>query len=302
MSDEISNKMTDQMSDEMSVGLSDKTPDKICDKMFDETSVATFSDTTSEAETDWIADMTPRYMTSEMAASTSSEQGLLPETKLLIECSAKFITSNMLTQLGQATDISHQYTSNPDYMNGKQPVDVLHQVIHDAFRGNLTHRFGIKRTIIIDISGFIDPENPLFKALSRTNWSLVPSRLIQKIDRPISREASRLFALEFCNLLKDTFIEGIKAKGLVDVRIREIFRHEQIMHRAAHGKAEGSPCCILKMLEEDYDMAFDKGKLDNNNYTVEPRLKPSPVFKHQIVDFGIKCEICSGEHEFKVVR
>ncbi|KAL1607849.1 hypothetical protein SLS60_002787 [Paraconiothyrium brasiliense] len=281
-----------------------------------------FSDTASEAEIKWDSEMTSPYMTSEEAARLTSEQGLHPDTKLLIECSVKSITNNMLTQLKQAAEVSHQFTNSEDIMHGREVAHVVDHVVQEVFGQNITHRLAIKRKVIIDIFEFIgksfgfeyfdgrsdlgtDTDNERFKPLHRANWTLVPGRLIQRLDH-VTHEASMEFAKEFCNALKEAFLDGIKAKMAEDVRIRDIFVHQQAVHRQAHGMAPHHPCCILKMLEEDYEMPFDKSKLDNNNYTISdpPRVKANTdnVMKHEVKEFSIKCGVCGGFHLLRVVR
>jgi len=109
------------------------------------------------------------------------------------------------------------------------------------------------------------------------------------------------FAKEFGTTCKAVFLEV-----MTDPRVRELFVREQLMHREEHGMDPKEPCCLLKMLEEDYNMPFDKSKLDNNDYklgsTPHTKAVADGVFKHMLVEFGIKCGACGGSHEFKVVR
>lgn len=95
------------------------------------------------------------YMTSEAAANLNSEKGLYPETLLLIQCVAKSIADNMLNQLANAADITHQHTSEPTLMYGRTSIDVFDKILREVFGHNVTQRLGIQRTIIVDIERFV---------------------------------------------------------------------------------------------------------------------------------------------------
>ncbi|KAF2447615.1 hypothetical protein P171DRAFT_441555 [Karstenula rhodostoma CBS 690.94] len=235
------------------------------------------------------------YITSEEAARTTSEQGLLPETKLLIDCAAKSIASHMLVQLEQAALVSHQYTGNEAMMQGRTSVDVYDGVVRQMFHSDVLHAFtglaGMKTpTIIVDISAFLDGDNELTDALKRNNFSLVPVRLIQTSERPLTREATTEYAKEFSVAVKDAFSDALA--NAADVRPGELFVRQQMLHRGKHDIAESADCCIFKIFEEDYKMPYDRAKLDNNAYKyvqAQSKAVADGVFKHQVAEFSIKC-------------
>lgn len=270
--------------------------------------------------------MDPNYITSEDAARPTSEEGLLPETKLLIDCAAKSIANNMLSQLEQAALVSHQYTGNQDLMQGTTSVEVYDRVVRDTFHTSLLHTLsgfgGIKTpTIVVDIQAFLgtstslalplirpantspDGENELTSALKRSNFSLVPVRLIQTSEYPLTREATTEYAREFSIAVSTAFTTDLAAA--TDVRPGELFVRQQMLHRGKHDLAASADCCLFKILEEDYKMPYDKSKLDDNTYkyvAAQSQAVADGVFKHQVAEFSIKCGTCECYHEFKVVR
>jgi hypothetical protein len=285
----------------------------------------TLTDTLNESLTEkenksWM--MAQKYMTTEEATRTTSEKGLPAETKLLIDYVAKSIAASMLTQLEQAADVSHQYTNSKDVMYGRTSVEVFDRVVRDMFNHNLFHTLGIHRTIIVDIVKFIgkplsprsrlspratltdiDGENDLTAALKRNNWDLVPTRLIQKLDT-LTREASTEFANAFSLAVTSAFSEGVAA--VPDPRLSQIFVRQQAIHRGTNDIPPEKVCCLFKILEEDFEMPYDKSKLDGHSYKYlapQSKAEADTVFKHMLCQFSIKCSTCGGKsHEFKVVR
>ncbi|KAK7193580.1 hypothetical protein DPSP01_000132 [Paraphaeosphaeria sporulosa] len=247
-----------------------------------------------------------RYITS--AEASNLDSSLDPATQLLIDRAAASIAANMLEQLEQAALVSYQYTGNVALMQGRNNVDVYDRVVRDSFHTGLLHALsgmgGIKTpTIIIDVTGFLDGENELTAALKRSNFSLVPARLIQTSERPLTREATASFAAAFSTAVRGAFASQIEA--LTDIRPGELFIRQQMLHKGKHDIGENVECCLFKISEEDYRMPFDKSTLDNNAYKyVKAQTKEvaDEVFKHMVAEFSIKCSTCRMYHDFKVVR
>lgn len=116
------------------------------------------------------------------------------------------------------------------------------------------------------------------------------------------------FAKELTTACKTIFMEHMAAAE--DIRVRQLFVREQMMHRDAHGMDPSQSCCIFKLLEEDYHMPYDKCKGNGGDVKhgsskgVGSQSKGliGGMVGHMIVEFGIKCRACGGYHEFKVVR
>ncbi|KAL5430032.1 hypothetical protein PMIN07_010405 [Paraphaeosphaeria minitans] len=246
------------------------------------------------------------YITSEEASAT--EPSLDHATQLLIDCAAASIAANMLEQLEQAALISHQYTGNIDLMQGHTAIDVYDSVVRDSFHTGLQHVLagmgGIKTpTIVVDVSGFLDGDNELIADLKRSNFSLVPVRLIQTSQSPLTSQSTISFTAAFSIAVKNCFTSALEA--LTDVRPRELFARQQMLHKGKHNIGEDLDCCLFKILEDDYRMPFDKSKLDNNAYKyviAQKKEVADDVFTHMISEFSISCGTCGVDHEFKIVH
>lgn len=62
---------------------------------------------------------------------------------------------------------------------------------------------------------------------------------------------------------------------------------------------------MFRLLEEDYRMPVDKGKLDDNGYKfvrAQSREVAGRVRKFEVGGFGVRCAGCGGWHEVRVVR
>jgi hypothetical protein len=130
----------------------------------------------------------------------------------------------------------------------------------------------------------------------------VPTRLIQRLDT-LTREASTEFATAFSLAVTSAFREGVAAAP--DPRLSQIFVRQQAIHRAANGIPVEKMCCLFKILQEDFEMPYDKSKLDGCAYKyLAPQAKADAdeVFKHMLCEFSITCGTCGESHDFKVVR
>jgi len=105
--------------------------------------------------------------------------------------------------------------------------------------------------------------------------------LIQQSNTPLSRVASKDFTDELTKEVTDTLDHYMEVEG--HDMVREMFVREKRVLRARHGLPSTDPCCIFRMLEEDYTA-------------------PATVGKTEISSFAIDCNICSVKHEIKVIR
>ena len=71
-----------------------------------------------------------------------------------------------------------------------------------------------------------------------------------------------------------------------------------------------TPVCFFHLSEQSYQFPLDTSKFDANKEPYDPNFKtPLPnkaevdnVFKHELAQFTIKCTVCGGLHDLKVVR
>ncbi|KAF1972975.1 hypothetical protein BU23DRAFT_568799 [Bimuria novae-zelandiae CBS 107.79] len=219
--------------------------------------------------------------------ATDQQAALSPESDLLVGYISQSVTSNIVMQLEQASEMTFQYTNNPAAMNGHTFLEIFDNVLYSMRGRSSAALLGIKRVIIVDIEDFIDHENEMIKnAFKRDNPALVPVRLIQQHDTSVDREVTQRFGDVLTQALESRFSQVMSAVS--ELRIRQLFTRRQTMHRSENGGEMGSQVCLLEVVEKAYEMPFDKTKYS--------------VAKHLVAQFTIKCEVCKGRHTVKVVR
>ncbi|KAJ4296773.1 hypothetical protein N0V90_006821 [Kalmusia sp. IMI 367209] len=202
-----------------------------------------------------------------------TQAGLPEDTLLLIDLIAKAISSCMILQLAQASNMMHQTAAAGIHVHQAQleRTPVLHP--------QPVHTLGIRPTIIVDISNFIGSGNAA-PGLRAVNTALVPTRLIQLTEIPVTRQASKEFTNELHKVVKATLLDDVKSEG---DQVTQALARELNLHKQRHHMEDSESCCIFKLLEEDYQY-------------------PNHAGRKEVANFGLKCGVCNGRHEIKVFR
>lgn len=112
------------------------------------------------------------------------------------------------------------------------------------------------------------------------NKNLVPGKLVQTSDIAITNQPNEAFTAELIKVVQSTVTSDIRLHGR---QVSDTFTREQRLHRDRHGMPEDEPCCLFRLMEEDYEC-------------------PDYKCKKEIAGFMFKCTTCGGKHEVRVFR
>ncbi|KAF1956145.1 hypothetical protein CC80DRAFT_504735 [Byssothecium circinans] len=192
----------------------------------------------------------------------------------------------MLISGGVVFRVNKQLVQALTDLNGVYTRAKMDEVLTNLVERSPLYRMGIKKTIVIPISEHLPSGASSLTLtaavpgkLDHCNKNIVPNKIIMKPDGKVTKDASKLFAADLKLVVESDLASKIIDHGPV---VAELFQRQQHLHRKRHKMDDSEPCCIFRILEEDYIMNV----LDPRNI---------------IMDFSFECILCKSRHQMCIL-